>query len=184
MVTIPALLIPVLLGAVLVFAASSLFHMVLPWHRKDFGKLPAEDDLMEAMRNAGVEPGEYVMPCAETPAAMKDPEFQAKIKKGPVAFITVLSDFGMGKSLALWFVYCLIVGLFAAYIAGRALGPGAEYLAVFRVAGTVAFLGYAVALWQNSIWYKRPWITTARHTIDGLVYGLLTGGTFGWLWPT
>ena len=30
----------------------------------------------------------------------------------------------------------------------------------------------------------RRWSTTAKHTIDGLVYSLLTGGIFGWLWPS
>jgi hypothetical protein len=24
---------------------------------------------------------------------------------------------------------------------------------------------------------------TIKHVIDGLIYGLLTAGTFGWLWP-
>jgi hypothetical protein len=27
------------------------------------------------------------------------------------------------------------------------------------------------------------WGTTIKEVIDGLVYGLLTAGTFGWLWP-
>ena len=42
---------------------------------------------------------------------------------------------------------------------------------------------YSLALWQSSIWYGRAWGTNLRLTIDGLVYGMLTAGTFGWLWP-
>jgi hypothetical protein len=76
-----------------------------------------------------------------------------------------------------------VVSVFAAYITGRALGPGANYLEVFRFAGTTSFLGYSMALLQTSIWYKRNWGTTIRVMIDGLLYGLLTAGTFGWLWP-
>jgi hypothetical protein len=34
-----------------------------------------------------------------------------------------------------------------------------------------------------SIWYSRAWINTIKSTIDGLIYALLTAGTFGWLWP-
>ena len=90
----------------------------------------------------------------------------------------------MGTSLVQWFVYSVLVGVFAAYITGRILGPGAEYMSVFRFAGTTAFLCYAVALWQNSIWYKRAWSTTAKSTFDGLVYALVTAGAFGWLWPS
>ena len=55
--------------------------------------------------------------------------------------------------------------------------------AVFQVAGCVAFIGYAMALPQNSIWWGRSWSWTIRNMLDGLLYGLLTGGTFGWLWP-
>jgi hypothetical protein len=89
----------------------------------------------------------------------------------------------MGKQLTMWFGYAVVVGIFAAYVAGRALPPGTPYLAVFRFAGVTAFLGYAVALWQMSIWYHRAWITTVKATVDGLIYALLTAGTFGWLWP-
>jgi hypothetical protein len=90
----------------------------------------------------------------------------------------------MGKSLAQWFVYCLVIALFAGYVASRTLGPGASYLSVFRVVGTVAFIGFAGGLWQDSIWWNRKLSTTVKSTIDGLIYGLLTAGTFGWLWPS
>ena len=89
----------------------------------------------------------------------------------------------MGAQLVQWFVYCIVVSIFAGYVAGRALGPADSYLHVFRFAGTTAFIGYSLALWQNTIWYKRSWIVTLKSTIDGLIYGLLTAGTFGWLWP-
>jgi hypothetical protein len=77
----------------------------------------------------------------------------------------------------------LVVNVFAAYVTGRALGPGAEYLEVFRFVGATTFAGYALALWQNSIWYSKAWGTTLRSTVDGLVYALLSAGVFGWLWP-
>jgi hypothetical protein len=75
------------------------------------------------------------------------------------------------------------VSYFAAYVTGHALESGANYLAVFRFAGTTAFLGYSLALLQESIWHKRNWGTTLKMVGDGLVYGALTAGTFGWLWP-
>jgi hypothetical protein len=75
------------------------------------------------------------------------------------------------------------VSFFAAYIGGRALGPSADYLEVFRFTGCTAFIGYGLALLQNSIWYKRNWGATLKSVFDALVYGLLTAGAFGWLWP-
>jgi hypothetical protein len=186
MVPVMSLWIPIVISAVIVFVISSIIHTVLTYHRTDFGKVPAEDKVMDALRNVGIPPGDYVIPCAGSSKEMKTPEFLEKMEKGPVAFMTVMPSGPptMGKNLVQWFVYCLVVGVFAAYVTGRALEPGADYLAVFRLAGSTAFLGYALALWQNSIWYKRAWSATLKSTFDGLVYALLTAGTFGWLWPS
>jgi hypothetical protein len=186
MVPLTALWMPMVLAAVLVFLASSVIHMFLKYHDSDFAGVPGEDQLMDAMREAGATPGDYVVPRGEGAASMKDPEFIDKWAKGPAAVITVFPSGppSMGPQLAMWFVYCLVVGVFAAYIAGRALGPGAEYLSVFRFTGTVAFVGYSLALVQNSIWYHKKWSATLKSVFDGLIYALLTAGCFGWLWPS
>jgi hypothetical protein len=185
MVSLTALWLPIVLSAVAVFIASSIFHMVLPLHRKDYGKLPNEDKLLEAMRNEGVSPGNYAFPCPADPKDMHSPEMIEKYKRGPVGMVNVLptGSPAMGKYLVQWFIFCLVIGVFAAYLTGRTTAPGADYLAVFRVAGTTAFLGYAVSDAVNSIWRGQWWSTTFRHMFDGLVYALLTGGIFGWLWP-
>ncbi|MGH2361181.1 MAG: hypothetical protein ACRDGM_11665 [bacterium] len=185
MVPLSSLWIPIVLGAVLVFVVSSIIHMVLPYHRSDYGKVPTEDDVMEALRRFKIPPGDYMVPRPGAAATMRSPEFQERMKKGPVLMMTVMESgmAGMGKQLAMWFAYSILVGVFAAYIAGRALAPGAAYLDVFRFAGTTAFAAYSLGLWQNSIWYKRSWSTTLKSTFDGLVYGMLTAGALGWLWP-
>jgi len=169
---------------VIVFVASSIIHMMLRYHRSDFGKVPDEDGTMDALRKANIPPGDYMIPTCG-PGGMKSPEYKAKIEKGPVVVMTVMGKgaLNMGASLFMWFIYLLVVGVFVAYVTGRALDFGAPYLKVFRFAGFTAFACYSVALWQNSIWYKHKWTTTIKHTFDGLVYGLLTAGTFGWLWP-
>lgn len=185
MVPLTALWLPILVAAVLVFVASYLIHMVLGYHRTDYRKVPSEDAAMDALRSLNLAPGDYHVPHPDSPAAMRTPEFIAKMKKGPVATMTVFpsGDVRMGSRLAQWFGFCLVVGLFAAYLTSRALPAGAPYLAVFRFAGTVAFVGYVLAQWENTIWYNRPWQTNLKNTFDALVYGLLTGGAFGWLWP-
>ena len=185
MVSLLALGLPILVAAILVFFASYAIHMVLRYHRTDFRKVAAEDAVMDALRPFNFTPGDYHMPSPGSPAAMQSPEFVAKMKKGPVVIMTVVpsGEVGMGSRLAWWFVYCLVVGLFAAYLASRSLSAGAPYMEVFRFTSTVAFVGYALANWPNTIWYSRAWQTNVKNTIDGLVYGLLTGGAFGWLWP-
>ncbi len=185
MVFITSLWLPILLSAVFVFIASSVIHMVLTYHYRDFKKAPDEDKLRDALRPLGIPPGEYAVPHAGTAKEMMSPEYRDKRKEGPVLMMTVLQSGipGMGKNLVQWFIYSVIVGVFAAYVAGRALEPGAEYLAVFRFAGVTAFACYAIASWQESIWFGRSWGRTLRGTFDGLIYALLTAGTFGWLWP-
>ena len=58
-----------------------------------------------------------------------------------------------------------------------------SYPRVFHVVALSAFMGYTLALWQMSIWYRRAWSTTIKSSFDGMIYALLTAGTFGWLWP-
>jgi hypothetical protein len=184
MVPIASLWLPILLSAVGVFVVSSLIHMVLGYHAADYGKLPAEDDFMAAVRKLNIPPGDYMVPCPTSHAAFKDPAFQEKFKAGPRAMMTVYGPYtGMGSQLGLWFLYAILISVTAAYISGRALGPGAHYLKVFRFAGATAFYGYALAHLQASIWFRKSWGTTLRNVFDGLVYGLVTAGFFGWLWP-
>ena len=187
MVALSALWLPIVLSAVVVFIASSIIHMVVwQWHAGDYPKVPNEDRVMDALRPLAIPPGDYMIPRCDHPREMKSPEFMEKLKKGPVMMMTVYppGPFAMGKQLGQWFVFCAVVGLFAAYVASRALGPGVDYLSVFRMSSVTAFAGYSLAAVPASIWYKRAWGTTIRGVIDGLVYGLLTGGVFGWLWPT
>lgn len=185
MVPILSLWLPILVAAVLVFIASSVIHMFLKYHDKDFAPLPDEGGVMDALRPFNIPPGEYVMPHAAGRAERESEEHKNKANEGPVALLNVFPNGvpQMGRSLAEWFGYCIVVGIFAAYITGRAVLPGAEYLQVFQFAGTVAFIAYSLALIQHSIWYKRAWSTTLKSMADGLLYGLLTGGVFGWLWP-
>ena len=185
MVPIAALWLPIVLSAVFVFLASWVLHMLLTYHRGDYRQLPNEDGLMEAMRNEGVKPGNYHFPWCKDPKEMGSPEMLEKYKKGPVGILHVLPDGppNMGKYLGQWFVFCLVVSILVAYLTGRTLAAGADYLAVFRVAGTTAFLAYGVGEAMNAIWKGQNWSTTFKSMFDGLVYALLTAGTFGWLWP-
>ena len=185
MVHIMALWLPIVVSAVVVFVVSSLIHMALKYHNNDFGKLANEDKVMDALRALNIPPGEYILPKAEGMKEMRSPEFKAKMEKGPGVLMTIWpgSKPSMGMPLTQWFIYTLIIGVFAAYVAGRALPAGAPYLAVFRFAGFTAFACYAVANWQATIWWKQSWRRLITGTLDGLIYSLLTAGVFGWLWP-
>jgi hypothetical protein len=185
MVSIPELWLPILVATVLVFVASNLVWMVLPHHKSDARRLPDETTGLDVLGKQGLKPGLYRFPWASSMAEMKDPVFVEKLNKGPVGLLTVVPSgaFNMGRAMGLWISYLVGVGLCVAYLTGRVLAPGAHYLEVFRVAGTVAFLTYSGAQLPHAIWWGKPLSVVGKEVLDGLLYGLLTAGAFGWLWP-
>ena len=186
MVPVLSLWLPIVLSAVAVFLVSFILHMLLRYHHNDWSRLPAEDEIRDALHRHNIPPGNYMTPWGGGPEAMKDPVWLAKYERGPVATLTFMRSGkpSMTDELIQWFAYSVVVSIFAAYIAGRALSPGADYLDVFRFAGATAFASYALAGWQETIWYKRKVSTSLKNTFDGLVYALVTAGMFGWLWPS
>lgn len=185
MVSIASLWLPIVLAAVIVFIASSVIHMLPLWHKRDYAQVPREPEVMAALRPFALPPGDYFLPFTSDMKEMKSPAFQDKLRAGPVAMVSVLPNgpVSMGKPLALWFVYLLLVGFFVALISAHTLEPGTHYPRVFKVTGTIAFVGYALALLQGSIWQRRSWVVTLKSCFDGVIYAALTAGTFGWLWP-
>ena len=184
MVSLMALWLPIVLSAVVVFIASSVIHMVLGYHASDWRRFPSEDAVLDALRPFNLAPGDYAGPMSQSMREMRSPEFKAKLERGPRVGLTIMDpSTSMVRGLVLWLVYSIVVSLFAAYVASIGLAAEAPYMSVFRVTSTVAFAGYALALWQGWIWYSRSIGYTLKSTFDGLVYALLTGGVFGWLWP-
>jgi len=183
-----ALWLPILLSAVIVFIASSIMHMVLPYHKSDYRQLPDEDKVLPSLRAAGLQKGLYIFPYC-THKEMNSPAAQEKYKLGPVGMLIVFPSGppAMPKFLGMWFAYCLIIGVFVAYITTHAhplvVAHGEPFWAVFRVASASAFLAYGLANLSNGIWKGQPWGNVSKEVVDGLVYALLTAGTFGWLWP-
>ena len=184
LVSLASLWLPIVLGAVFVFIASSILHMVLPFHHHDYKKLPDEEKVGAAIRASGAGRGLYIFPFG-THKEMNTPAMQEKFKQGPVGTMTLLNTgpINMPRYLGQWFGYCLIMNFFIAYVAAVVLPPGTDYLRVFRVVGTIGFIGYGLSQLANGIWKAQPWKIVLKEVIDGLIYGLLVAGTFGWRWP-
>ena len=184
MVAIGPLWLAIVLSGVLVWIASFLVWVVLPHHKRDFKAVPNEDAARSALANTP--PGQYNIPNIASRDDLKNPAEAKKFDDGPVGFLTILPNGmpSMGKNMVLSFVYYLVVGALVAYVTGRTLPPGTEYLAVFRLTGTVAWLAYGFAVVPDAIWFGRPWSAIAKALVDALIYGLLTAGVFAWLWPT
>ena len=179
-----ALWLPIVLSAVIVFVASSIMHMVLPYHKSDYQKLPDEDKVMPVLRSAGLKRGLYVFPFT-THKDMKSPAMIEKYNQGPVGMMTIFPSGppAMPKFLGLWFAYCVVVSLIVAHLAAHTVAPFQTYRHVFRVVGESAFLAYGLGNISSSIWKGQTWSMTIKEVIDGLIYAMLTAGTFAWLWP-
>ena len=185
MVGLGSLWLPILVSAVLVFIASSIIHMVLKYHNKDYTRLPNEDAVRAAIRAGNPPPAQYVIPYCADMKDMEKPEMKQKYVEGPVAVMNVLRPGlpKMSKNLTQWFLFIVFVSFFIGYIAAHTIPAGAPYLEVFRVAGAVGFLAYGAGVIPAAIWMGKPWKVAVKEAFDGLVYGLVTAGTFGWLWP-
>jgi hypothetical protein len=180
-----ALWLPIVLSAVLVFVASAIIHMVLKYHNRDYKGLPNEDAVRAALRAGNPEPRQYIIPYCADMKDMESPEMQQKYIEGPVGVLHLRRPGPptMGPMLLQWFLFVLVVSFFLGYLAAITIEPGAQYLRVFRVVGVAGFLAYAAGQVPAAIWMGKPWPVAWKEVFDGLVYGLITAGTFGWLWP-
>jgi hypothetical protein len=185
MVSLASLWLPILLGAVFVFVASSFVHMVFKWHNADYRKLPNEDEVRAAVRKGGATPGQYSMPHCLGPKDAQNPEVQAKFREGPVAMLWLLPNGmpGMGRMLGQWFALNLLVSVLVAYVAANTLVNGAAPMHVLRVTASIGFLAYATGSISDGIWFGKPWAAVGKDLLDALIYGFAGGAAFAWLWP-
>jgi len=87
MVSLTALIVPILVSAVLVFILSALIWMVAPHHKTEWKGLKNEDAVRAALGKP--EAGLYMVPFAGSEQARKDPAFLKKLQEGPRALITI-----------------------------------------------------------------------------------------------
>ena len=185
MVSIGALWLPILLSTVVVWAASAFIWMVMPHHKSEHAKFPDEDAARQALAPQNLTPGLYDIPHVASWSDVQDSEVVRKFEEGPVGFFTAVPTGvpTMGGKILLSVVFYLVISVIVAYLASRTLDAGADYLAVFRITGTVAWLAYGTATVPDAIWFGRPWSGIVKGLLDALLYAVLTAGFFGWLWP-
>ena len=168
MVPLSALWLPIVISAVIVFIASSIMHMLLPYHRSDYRQLPDEDKVMATLRGSTLKRGLYVFPYC-THKEMKSPAIQEKYKQGPVGFLNIMPPGppAMPKFLGLWFAYTLLVGFFVAYLTAHTVAPGSSYLAVSASPAQPPFSRTASAFFQAESGKAKPPARRSRNSSTG-----------------
>jgi hypothetical protein len=176
--------LPVIVSALAVFVASFVVWTVLPHHKKDMKVLPDEKAWTECLSKLSIPPGIYMWPGCGSSEEMKSEEYKARYAAGPWGSVNIMrAKPNFGRNLVLVFLVYLVISIFVGYITGLARPAGAESLAVFRVAGAVAVLGYCAGALPGAIFMGKPGRFVLTDFLDSLAYGLLTGLIFGWLWP-
>jgi hypothetical protein len=185
MSAIAQLWMPILVTAVLIFIASSLIHMVLKWHNADYRQLSNEDDVRAAVRAASPAPGQYVLPYSVDMKEMSSETMMKKFTEGPVAFLTVRKNGPpeMGSTFVMWFAFTAGVAAFAGWLAMSAYAGKANASAAGQLVGFVSFIAYGGGSVPLGIWMGKPWSSVAKDLLDALIYGVISGLVFTWLWP-
>jgi len=185
MVTLASLWLVIVAAAAIMWIASALIWMAMPWHKSDFAGLPAQDALVDALRSQGVKPGQYDFPHLSRREDLKLEENQRRFIEGPVGFITIAPRGlpRMGTGMLQSALFCLFVSLLAAYLASRSLPAGADYMRVFQITAVVVWIANFTAVVPDAVWFARPWKSIGKSCLDAAILALLAAGVFGALWP-
>lgn len=178
--------LPIVASAAAVWIASAMAWMALPHHKHDQKQLPDEAAFTTALRALKLPPGNYGFPHCEHNAQRKDPEFVKRFTEGPTGIMSLWGpmNMNMGRNMILSFLVYLVVSVMVAYI-GVAAGfkPGMEHARVFQLLGAAGVLGYSFAFLPCGIWFGQYPRAMLMAVLDGIAFGLITGGIFALLWP-
>ncbi|HYE03098.1 MAG TPA: hypothetical protein VD963_07665 [Phycisphaerales bacterium] len=129
----------------------------------------------------------------------------------PQGLLRVWAPTNMGANMLITFLFYLVTSAVIAYLGWAALphggsvalgaGPGitgaegvrgvtgaggagnAMFWKVFQVLGTAGILAYCFASFPGDLWFQKKRRAMVMDWIDGIVFGLITGAIFAWLWP-
>ena len=185
MAFLAALWLPILASAAAVWFTSALFWMAVGHHNKDYGHLADEAGFIAEMKKRNIAPGNYAFPNCADHSRMKDPAIQELMKSGPMGFITFLrTPMSMGRNMISSFLVYLAISIAIAYLGWSTLPhTGLDMRHGFKVLITAGILGYSFAHVPNGIWFGQSTRAMVLCVLDGIVYGLVTGVIFCFLWP-
>lgn len=185
--------LPILASAAAVWVASALAWMLIGHHKGDWQEVPNEDEFIATIKRMGIPPGSYGFPEFRKCEGLSKEEKQAKwdeMQKSPIGILRVWGTISMGRSMLLTFVVYLVASVLIGYLGWSAFPHGSaaggtrpEFAKVMQVLGTAGILTYCFAGLPGDIWFQKSRREMTTALIDGVIFGLITGAVFGWLWP-
>ena len=172
--------LPILATGLVTHVLSSLAWMVLPHHKPEWTRFPAEDSLLDLINKESIPAGQYMFPFAADTSEMKSDAFQQKQQRCRGMLVLWPQPINMGvaigQTLAFFFVAAFCIG----YVASLALVPDDSFFHVFRVVTTVGLLTHCLGIFPGVFWFKRQ---VAMDLLDKVAYAVATGLIFAVLWP-
>ncbi len=176
--------LPVLLSAAAVWVVSTVFGMPFLHHKNDFIGLPDEEAFLEDLHRRGIKPGNYLFPDFRSREAMNSEQVQKRLNQGPVGHLIVWkTPLTMGDKLAATFIVHLVVSALIAYLARIAIPGPAAFARVFQFVTAAGILAYCFSFLSGAIWWGSYKRTIVANVFDGIIYGVIIGAIFAWLWP-
>jgi len=191
--------LPILVSGVGVWIASFIAWMAVGHHKKDRDAIPGgrEQEFMDIITRMNIPPGNYGFPdfCQHDKLPRKErmEALKTLYDKRPMGMLRVWGEMNMGVNMALSFLFYLVTSAVIGYLGWAALPHGAASVAsaegsslfwkVFRVLGTAGILAYCFASFPGDLWFQKKRRAMMMDWIDGVVFGLITGALFAWLWP-
>jgi hypothetical protein len=181
--------LPILLSGVGVWIASAVCWMAIGHHKKDRDAIPGgrEQELMDAITKLGIGPGNYGFPdfCQhdDLPRKERMEKMKALYDRRPYGTLRVWGEMNMGVNMFVTFLFYLVTSAVIAYLAWAVLPTGTPFAKVMQVVGTAGVLAYCFASFPGDVWFQTKRRAMVMNLIDGVIFGLMTGAIFAWLWP-
>jgi len=176
---IKQVLLGTIVGAIAIFAVSSVWHLLLPWAETGFHALPHEEILHPVLRMGIKDPGIYMFPGIDV-TKQNDPveqkRYQEKFQQGPTGLIIFQpggKEFSFPKLLVNQFLFQLLAAFVVSVLLAMATPAG--YLQRVLFVGLVAVFGSLVIDWPYWNWYGFP----GNYTFEHLCEMFLTWGATG-----
>jgi hypothetical protein len=195
--------LPILVSGVAVWFASFIAWMAIGHHKKDRDAIPGggEQEFMSTITRMNIPPGNYGFPdfCQHDKLPRKEKMDALKLlyDRHPQGLLRVWAPTNMGRNMLLTFLFYLLTSTAVAFLGWTALphaappadsaGAHADGISltckVFQTLTTAAILAYGFASFPGDLWFQKKRRAMLMDALDGVVFGLITGAVFAWLWP-
>lgn len=179
------ILIASLVGGIILFVWHSVSWMIMPTHLDSFHYTPAQDSILNTLKNSGLTTGAYFMPGVDNRNVKAfDSEYQKKNEElmktavgkpgATIFYLDAMPEMGAGQILN-GFLYDLIAVLCACLLLSLAYQSAASFLMRWWMVMLFAIFYIVEAPMSGHNWMMEPWHYTIGFIYDAFIGWGLTG---------